>query len=284
MSRKKIGILGYGKLGQFLVNEFLNSPELRDKIEVCFVWNRTPIPKESIDPRILVIKQMDEISQFCPDLIVEVAHPSVIKSWDTLLLETANLFIGSPTLFCDPEFEVNFLREAKKKQRAIICGKGALPGLYELLDLAEINAIDSLFIQMRKAPESINFIGSLPENYHSLVEDLKEPCTLFSGKIRELGILAPNNVNTMVIAALASGLGLDKVQGELIAVPDLDHHEVYWIAKSKKLSENTSPLSLELRKRNPAGIGAVTGKLTYHSFKSSILKALDISKPGISFC
>ncbi|MFK7824458.1 MAG: aspartate dehydrogenase domain-containing protein [Oligoflexales bacterium] len=283
MIKKKIGILGYGKLGQYLVNEFINSPDLSNKVDVCFVWNRTPIPQESLDPRIQDIKHLDEIAGFNPDLIVEVAHPAIIRIWGKQLLELANLFIGSPTVFCDSEFEENLLGIAEEKQRSLICGKGALPGLHELLDLAQFDAIDSLFIQMRKAPESINFLGSLPDNYDTQIEELKKPCILYSGKVRELGKLAPNNVNTMVIAALASGLGLDKVQGELIAAPNLDHHEVYWIAKSK-ISEGRSPLSLELRKCNPAGIGAVTGQLTYLSFKSSILKALEIREPGLSFC
>ena len=281
---KKIGILGYGSLGQFIVNEFVNNPELSKKANISFVWNRSPIDKESLPPHIDSLENLEDCTRYDLDLIVEVAHPSVIEAWGALLLSKANLFVGSPTVFCNKQTETNLLCHAKESQRAIICGKGALPGLHELLDLAQMNVIDSLFLQMRKAPESIKFMGPLPPDYHRKIEELKEPCTLYSGKVRELGKLAPNNVNTMVIASLASGLGLDKVEGELVAVPNLDHHEVYWIAKSKQSSEGESPLSIELRKRNPAGIGAVTGRLTYQSFKSSILKALEITQPGISFC
>ncbi|NRA44984.1 MAG: DUF108 domain-containing protein [Oligoflexales bacterium] len=282
--RKKIGILGYGKLGKFLANEFLNDPKLNKKAEICFIWNRTPIAKEDLDPRLTAIEELVELTRYSPDLIVEVAHPAVVKNWGPLFLSHSDLFVGSPTVFCDAVAQDNIFRLAKENQRSLICGKGALPGLHELLELAKMDSIDSLFIQMRKAPESIKFLGPLPADYQTKMETSQEACTLFSGSVRELGSLAPNNVNTMVIAALASGIGLDKVRGELIAVPQLDHHEVYWIAKSEKLSEGTSPLTLELRKRNPAGIGAVTGKLTYHSFKTSIVKALEIEQPGISFC
>ena len=43
---------------------------------------------------------------------------------------------------------------------------------------------------------------------------------MFSGPIRELCSLAPNNVNTMAAAALAAhNLGFDKAQGCIIADP-----------------------------------------------------------------
>lgn len=42
----------------------------------------------------------------------------------------------------------------------------------------------------------------------------------FSGPIRELCSLAPNNVNTMAAAALAAhNLGFDKAQGCIVADP-----------------------------------------------------------------
>lgn len=43
---------------------------------------------------------------------------------------------------------------------------------------------------------------------------------MFSGPIRELCSLAPNNVNTMAAAALAAhNLGFDKAQGCIVADP-----------------------------------------------------------------
>lgn len=283
MSKKKIGILGYGKLGQFILREFLENPKLSNLAEPCFVWNRSPIPKTQLDSRVKYLEKIDELTKYDPDLIIEVAHPSIVQNWGSLLLSCANVFIGSPTVFCDREFEDGFIQLANEKNRSVICGKGALPGLQEILELAEVGFIDSFFIRMRKAPESINFHGKLPNDYAKYIKESK-PFTLYSGNIRELGKLAPNNVNTMVIAAMASGLGLDKVQGELISVPGLDHHEVYWNAKSKRTHEDLKPFSLELKKCNPAKVGAVTGKLTYHSFITSIVKALEIDKPGLSFC
>ena len=37
MAPKRIGIVGYGKLGQYLANAVLERPE---ELELAFVWNR----------------------------------------------------------------------------------------------------------------------------------------------------------------------------------------------------------------------------------------------------
>ena len=40
MGKRRVGIVGYGKIGQYLVNAILNDPKL-SSFEVAFVWNRT---------------------------------------------------------------------------------------------------------------------------------------------------------------------------------------------------------------------------------------------------
>ena len=62
---------------------------------------------------------------------------------------------------------------------------------------------------------------------------------IYSGPVRELCQLAPNNVNTMAVGAtLASNLGFDGVQGCLIADVALDDRHVVEI-------ELTGPESID---------------------------------------
>ena len=280
---KNIGLIGFGKLGQYLLDQFYYQDVNRDKINICFIWNRSPIPQDKIPKDIKILKSIDEFDQYDLDLIVEVAHPNIIKTWGQRFLQKTNLFISSSTVFCDHHFEKNFLKFATNGPNCLILAKGALSGLHDLLELADHNSIEKLSIKMVKAPESIKFEGPLPAQNEKFKHTNLEPLTLFKGPVRQLAQYAPNNVNTMVLASLASGLGLDKVEGELIASPGLKHHEVTWTALVTINSSN-QPLKIQMTKINPASSGSVTGQFTYQSFRNSILKFFHTPKNTIMYC
>ncbi len=91
--------------------------------------------------------------------------------------------------------------------------------------------------------------------------------------MRTLCDLAPNNVNTMAVAALAAqNLGFDNVIGCLIADKKLNDRHIIEI-------EITGPYNEILKdnfkcttiRSNPAHIGQVTGAQTYESFYYSLM-------------
>jgi aspartate dehydrogenase len=56
---KKIGIIGYGHLGQYLVERIL---KLSDQFELVFVWNRSPINNDcSLDQK-YILKDLENFS------------------------------------------------------------------------------------------------------------------------------------------------------------------------------------------------------------------------------
>jgi predicted dinucleotide-utilizing enzyme len=46
----KVGIVGYGHLGQYLVEKMANDKNF----ELVFVWNRSPIKDENLDNKYIV--------------------------------------------------------------------------------------------------------------------------------------------------------------------------------------------------------------------------------------
>ena len=76
-TKRRIGIVGYGHLGKFLTDAVLKSPHL----ELAFVWNRTKAAFENsgLYPN-LILANLEECGQTKPDLIVEVSHPTVVKT------------------------------------------------------------------------------------------------------------------------------------------------------------------------------------------------------------
>ena len=85
MEAKRVGVVGYGKLGQFLVEQILSDPTL----ELAFVWNRTPQVLEGKVAENYIITDLKNCASYTPDIIVEVAHPCISKEYGTFFLEVS---------------------------------------------------------------------------------------------------------------------------------------------------------------------------------------------------
>ncbi|GFQ64420.1 putative L-aspartate dehydrogenase, partial [Trichonephila clavata] len=81
--KRRVGILGFGKLGKFLASKIIES----NSFELAFVWNRTTSAfDESVDSS-LILDSIDDFKSKKPDIVVEVAHPSVTKTYGKDILE-----------------------------------------------------------------------------------------------------------------------------------------------------------------------------------------------------
>lgn len=99
-----MGVLGYGSVGQYLVNAILNE---ETQFELAFVWNRSVEKLEADEriPREKILTDIDQAKTFSPDLIVEVCHPSIVQNYGAKILNYADLYIGSPTALADEATE-----------------------------------------------------------------------------------------------------------------------------------------------------------------------------------
>jgi aspartate dehydrogenase len=268
MRKRRIGILGYGKLGQHLVSSLLNDSDVRRENELVFVWNRKVERLHGSVPAALILEEIGDYRSHSPDLVVEVAHPKITNEWGTVFLESCDYFSGSPTAFADLSVETAMRRAAANSHGfGLYIPRGALPGMEDVLQLQRSGKLSSASIVMRKHPSSLKFSGVLSPP----LSDTKEERVVYSGPLRELCGLAPNNVNTMAVLALSSELGFDRLHASLIADPSLNHHitEVGLYGPGTKEER----FSLELQRRSPAGAGAVTSTATLTTFLISILKA-----------
>jgi homoserine dehydrogenase len=101
MSKRKVGIVGYGSLGQFLAHKILDDQKISAELEIVFIWNRSA-DKITSDPKIDKKLIIEDLSQFpsCGagnitydtsiiyfqylhylDIIVEVAHPDITAKY-----------------------------------------------------------------------------------------------------------------------------------------------------------------------------------------------------------
>ena len=101
MSRRRVGIVGYGSLGKYLAAQILNDPSIAVDFELGFVWNRTPDRIGDTVPPELVLEDLANFPTMEADLIVEVAHPGITAEFGSKFLASADYFTGSPTAFAD---------------------------------------------------------------------------------------------------------------------------------------------------------------------------------------
>ncbi|CAG5118994.1 unnamed protein product [Candidula unifasciata] len=273
---RRVGVVGYGHLGQYLVSEI----EKRDDIQLAFVWNRTLDSLKGKVPEEKILKDLNDFKDCHADLIVEVAHPDISIQYGSLFLSHADYMIGSPTALADISLE-SALRGAASGH-GLYVPSGAFWGGEDIKKMADRGTLQALKVTMTKHPAAFKLSGKL-KDINDTVTDT--PVTLYEGSVRDLCPLAPNNVNTMAAAALAAhNLGFDKVQGLLVSDPSLrDWHVVeveLWgpgdIAADRAFHCRTV-------KRNPATFGAVSGTATYASFLSSLLAAHG-KGPGVHLC
>jgi len=262
--RRRIGVIGYGNLGQYLAKEIIEHPDT----ELAFVWNRTVDKIKDHLPE-FVLEDLDDLHSRTPDLIIEVAHPMIIEKYGEMFLEAADLMVGSPTALAKQELEVRLRNKADSGTHGLYIPAGAFWGGEDIQKMSSRGTLKALRVTMKKHPSAFKLEGYLAEKNMAVQN---EAVVLYDGPVRGLCPLAPNNVNTMAAAALAApNLGFDGVRGCLVSDPSLDCHIVEIDVDGPGLPP--SQFSVKTVRRNPASSGVVTGSATYGSFWSSVLGA-----------
>ncbi|XP_057374987.1 aspartate dehydrogenase domain-containing protein-like [Daphnia carinata] len=266
MIKLRIGIVGFGHLGQYLYSMLESHPQF----EIAFVWNRSKhvLIDRHVAPS-LILDKLENIFELEVDLIVEVAHPSITKKYGQLFLEHGAYFIGSPTALADQETYDLLQKATNTQNRAVYVPSGALWGGEDIRRMALQGTLKGLTITMAKHPSSFKLTDSEGD-----ITTITEPKVVHEGSVRQLCPLAPNNVNTMAAAAVAaSNLGFDMVYGRIIADPSLLDWHVIEVEVTGPSQADGRTFTTKTIRKNPADPGAVTGTATFGSFFSSLLNA-----------
>nr|XP_042130118.1 putative L-aspartate dehydrogenase isoform X5 [Peromyscus maniculatus bairdii] len=128
---QKVGIVGYGRLGQSLVSRLLaQGSELG--LELVFVWNRDPGRMAGSVPPALQLRDLTALGERHPDLVVEVAHPNIIHESGVQILRHANLLVGSPSALADQTTEQRLMEASNHWGHTVFVARGALWGAEDI--------------------------------------------------------------------------------------------------------------------------------------------------------
>ena len=303
----RLGILGFGSLGQYLASRIIQEGELISPgdrpLSLSFIWARDPskglLTCDFIPSSVERLSDIDAAVQMSVDIVVEVCHPDVVKNSAVRFLENgSDLLIGSPTALADAKLEVELRSKVPLGgARRLLIPAGALWASGDIARLGASKRIASLSVEMRKHPLSLSGLSGEPAL--KLAEWLKTgksatyssgggtSITLYDGPVRSLALAAPNNVNTMAAAAISvPGLGFDGVRGILVADSSLKCHIIITNLEGFKDASGDC-LSVISTRSSPAPPGAVTSTATLASFWASLriaANSIGQSSGGVILC
>lgn len=96
---KKIGLAGFGFIGRFFYNRIAE----RKDIQVEAVWDMDSTKTADLDPE-QVCTDLKDLGSRPLDLIVEVAHPTVVQTLWPNITSGADFMIASMTSMADSNF------------------------------------------------------------------------------------------------------------------------------------------------------------------------------------
>lgn len=211
MERRRIGLIGFGHVGQHVYREIRARPELG--LEIAFVHNRSR-EKLSDVPEAFVLGRLEDLADRQADLVVEMAHPDISRLYGETILDHADYMVLSTTALADAALHERLIDRALKRGRRLFLSHGALVGVQELEE-ARDNWVH-VEITFEKNPRNIDFDASGIDG-----GALVERTIVFEGTARGIAKLFPRNVNSMMTLALAT-VGPDACRARLVADPALD--------------------------------------------------------------
>jgi aspartate dehydrogenase len=198
---RKIGIIGHGKIGSYLVNKARQGKEL----SVVFIYDVDPQRLTGIESS-LVVRSLEEARDRKPDLVVETASWEWVREFSPFILTFSDLLIVSVAAFAEDGLRERLDSVARNNRTRYYVSHGAIIGLDGVRDGRDL--IDEVKITTVR-----------PQEGYGLKERLSEKTVLYDGPTRRACQLFPRNVNIHASLAL-HGLGFDKTHSTVIADPD----------------------------------------------------------------
>jgi aspartate dehydrogenase len=201
MEKINIAIIGFGFLGKSLYNHILSNCS---HINIQYIWSQSK--KTIANCNSIVVNNMHDIEYDKLDLVIEVAHPSIIIDYGVDIIKYCSFMPLSLTAFAQQNIYKAIVEKAQLSQTTLYIAKGA--------------NIDLKMLHINKDKwESVQVITTKhPQNLGVISQSDNIAKTLYTGSTWGICKLYPRNVNSHAAIALAT-IGFDKTQSILISDP-----------------------------------------------------------------
>jgi aspartate dehydrogenase len=253
-SKARIGLIGLGYLGRYVYDQITSRPELG--LEVAFLHDLAADRLAGL-PAELVLLDISAFASRRPDLVVEMAHPSVTRQYGEMFLQETDYMPLSITAFADEALQQRLLETARRTGTRLFIPHGAVVGLENIFEGRDL--WDDVTIVMKKSPRNLDF-SSAPQ---FKAAEITRPTVLYDGPTRAVCPLFPRNVNSHATVALA-GIGFDRTRSVLVADPSLQVSVIEIAAQGKGVA-------MKIERSNP--LKGVSGVFTLNSTLAAITRA-----------
>ena len=223
---KRLGIIGFGSIAQSLI-DILRDNISHEYVRVCLlvrdesveeVYQQLKASKAGLAKTVLVHSDLDAFIADAPDLVVECASHSAVRSYVPALLEAdIDVIIASIGALADEALYETIKRAAELGNAQITLPAGAIGGI-DVMAAAKLSDITEVVYTGRKPPAA--WKGTQAEDAVDL-DALIEETVFFEGTAREAAKAYPKNANVAATLALA-GVGFEKTRVKLVADPTTD--------------------------------------------------------------
>ncbi|WP_134702458.1 aspartate dehydrogenase [Ammoniphilus sp. YIM 78166] len=207
----KIGLIGCGNIGKFLLHSLNNENFLPDG-RITAVYSS----KKETAALITREYQIDSYTDFEAflhsdlDLIIEAATIQVVEDYARPILESGkDMLIISVGALADRTLHDDLRELCRMKGTKVYLPSGAIGGLDVLKAAMTIGQLESVSITTRKPPKALS------------QDTMDAESIIFEGSAREAIQLFPQNINVSIILSLA-GLGPERTSVKIIADPKVD--------------------------------------------------------------
>ncbi len=194
---KKIGVIGYGTIGTYLVQKIKEDEEL----ELVFVYDIDKGRISSLEK--VCLFDIEKFNERKSDLVVECANLQAVRDYAPLILRKSDMLIFSVTSLADDSFKEKLEEICKKNKTKLYIPHGSILGLDGIYDGR--NILRSVKITTKKNPKNLGR------------KDI-ELTEVYSGLARGACQAYPRNVNVHASLALA-GIGFDNTISKIISDP-----------------------------------------------------------------
>ena len=242
MQAQKVALLGYGAIGQEIIQACRRMPA---GPQIHAVMVRPAAVEETarvLGPGIQVCSELP------PDttLLLECAGHEAVKTTVLKALRSGiESAIVSSGALSDASLALNLDQAAIEGRTRLHILSGAIGGI-DALSAAASAGLDSVVYMGRKPP--LAWKGTDAEKLLNL-NDLREPTTFFTGSARLAASAFPKNANVAATVSLA-GIGFDRTQVQLIADPGITENMHEFHAKGV-FGEMQVRLSIKPLAHNP---------------------------------
>lgn len=214
----RVGLIGYGTIGKYVARRLLDKKTLPGaSLVAALVQNeRSEIPKELAQERVLFTHQPDVFFQHDFDVVVEAAGQPAVGQYGTTSLARAKLMITSVGALCNDALHNELLGVARANGTQLLIAAGSMAGM-DWMSSAAFEHLENVSVVQIKTPNG--WLGTPAEEKVDLMS-LTGPETIFEGTAREAATLYPKNANISAALALAT-VGLDCTNVRLVADPTI---------------------------------------------------------------